>query len=363
MDYPYCRIRCGVVGLGRSGVNHHLQSFQALSDRFKIAGVYDPDEAQAGRIAAEFATRKFSTLETMLHSPDIDLVVIATPSWLHAPQCLEAIRAGKHVICEKPMATTLADAREVVDAAKDAGVIFSVFHNSRFSPDFLKIREIIASGVLGDLMQVRICMNNFVRRQDWQGFLEFGGGVLFNMGPHAIDQGVQFLPEGKFRLIGTKREAFSRGRSEDHVQLLMLPDTGGPLVNIELSNSDAFNAPRWHIIGNRGGLKGTALKFSWKWLGTKPLVPLKEAPVSFRASPPESLHWEEENWCDDADTRDIGYYSAFHEAFFTRREPLVPEAEALLVMEIIQGIHDAPSLQAVPLYRPAPAPVPVLNPS
>lgn len=195
-------------------------------------------------------------------------------------------------------------------------------------------------------------MNNFVRRQDWQGFFEFGGGVLFNMGPHAIDQGLQFLPEGAFTLVGAKREAFSCGRSEDHAQLFMLPDAHGPLVNIELSNSDAFKAPRWHIIGNRGGLRGTSLEFSWKWLGAEPLAPLEQTPVNFRTSKPESLHWEEESWCDDADTRDVRYYEAFHEAFIARGEGVVPEAEALLVMEIIQQAHEIAPLRAVSLYRP-----------
>src|SRR5690606_32126756 len=112
------------------------------------------------------------------------LVVVALPSFLHMPASVDALGAGKHVVCEKPMATTLEEADRMIAAAHDTGRVLTIFQQRRYNPDFVKLRELIDSGLLGRIVQIRLTESRFSRRWDWQTLQKFGGGTLNNTGPH-----------------------------------------------------------------------------------------------------------------------------------------------------------------------------------
>jgi scyllo-inositol 2-dehydrogenase (NADP+) len=103
----------------------------------------------------------------------VDVIVVATPSHVHATQVLEALRQGKHVVCEKPLALSVADADRMIDAAREAGRVLTVFHNMRYWPDVAKVRQVVESGKLGRIVQIRLTMQRFARRWDWQTLREY----------------------------------------------------------------------------------------------------------------------------------------------------------------------------------------------
>jgi predicted dehydrogenase len=123
----------------------------------------------------------------------VELISIATRSPDHTAQALKALATGKYVFLEKPIALTYADARKLKKASeKYPGKLF-LRHNRRYEAPFNHIREIIASGVLGDIYEVKLHRHGYQRRNDWQTIMACGGGQLNNWGPHIIDHALRFL--------------------------------------------------------------------------------------------------------------------------------------------------------------------------
>src|SRR5205085_3223620 len=107
---------------------------------------------------------------------------------------IRAVRAGKHVIVEKPMALNIGQADRMIRAAEAAQKKLFVHQNYRFFPEFLHMREVIESGVLGKLFHIRAYVSSFSRRNDWQTLAKNGGGLLNNHGAHTIDQLLNLVP-------------------------------------------------------------------------------------------------------------------------------------------------------------------------
>ena len=110
------RVRVGISGLGRSGYGIHAQALREMAERFVIHGVFDPWSERRREVGQEFGVREYSSFAEMLADAAIDLVVVAPPNRHHTAQSLQALEAGKHVLCEKPMALNAVDAQAMADA-------------------------------------------------------------------------------------------------------------------------------------------------------------------------------------------------------------------------------------------------------
>ena len=120
----------------------------------------------------------------------IDLVVIAAPNAVHAPLAIAALQAGRHVLVDKPMATSLDEARRMADAARDAGRVLSVFHNRRHDADFLALRQLVEGGRLGEVAELHSHFDRFRPQvpDRWRERAGPGAGLWFDLGPHLVDQ-------------------------------------------------------------------------------------------------------------------------------------------------------------------------------
>jgi predicted dehydrogenase len=155
--------------------------------------------------------------ESLVSDPEVDAIVIGTPNALHAPQAVAALRAGKHVLVEKPMSTTVAEADAMIAAAEEAGRVLMVAHCWRFRDEVVSMRDRIAAGDLGEVVKTRgYGMHAGWGPSGWftDGSLS-GGGALVDMGVHAIDT-ARFLlgdpmPDRVCAVIGTR---YARGRYE-----------------------------------------------------------------------------------------------------------------------------------------------------
>jgi predicted dehydrogenase len=176
-----------LVGFGYAGQTFHAPLIAACPDlRLHSIVTRKPEEATAAWPSA----RPVATLEIVLANPEIDLVVLATPNDLHAPQARAALEAGKAVVIDKPFALSLAEARGVAELARAKGLFLSVFHNRRWDADFLGLQQQLASGALGP---VRTFESHFDRfrpevRDRWRERDGPGGGIWNDLGPHLIDQ-------------------------------------------------------------------------------------------------------------------------------------------------------------------------------
>ena len=185
-------IRFGVIGLGVMGQEHARAI--ASNPLMDLAAATDAQANSGRKVAADLGCKWFDSAEDMIRSGEVDGVVIATPHWLHADLAVSALRAGLHVLCEKPLSVTVAQADEVLEAATQSRGMFVVVHQKRFEPAFLFAKQLLDSGELGSLYRCSMIESAwrseaYYRSSPWRGtWRGEGGGVLLNQAPHILDR-------------------------------------------------------------------------------------------------------------------------------------------------------------------------------
>jgi predicted dehydrogenase len=307
-------IRVAIGGQGRSGYMIHADWLQQVPDKYRIVAVADEIEVRRTDAEQEFGARTYADWPDMIADGDFDLFVNALPTPYHVPGTIAALEAGKHVVCEKPMADTVADFDRMVETAKQNNRILAPFQNNRPQPFFEKIQEIIASGVLGKLIYIRSSWGAFARRWDWQTLQKHMGGGLRNTGPHAIDQamvlfGFDNTPEVFCRM--DCRNPFP-GDADDHCTIMLYdPDRKAPQIEIIISGYMAYiQGDTYQISGQYGGLAGGANGLRWRYFdpAKAPHQDMWGWSVD-RQYTREDLPWEEHTWTlsDAQDKQAVGY--------------------------------------------------------
>jgi len=187
-----------VVGAGAIGLDH-LASFR-LHPAVQLAAVADTNAARAAAAAKLFDVPLVVTdYRQLLARADIDVISIALPNYLHFPVALDALRAGKHVMLEKPMATSARDAARLVAEAKKRRVLLMVGQNNRFSPDVQTLKQLVLKGVLGEVYHAKSAWTRrggIPRIGSWFTQAKFaGGGSTYDIGVHALDRCLYLLGE------------------------------------------------------------------------------------------------------------------------------------------------------------------------
>ncbi len=251
-------LQVGIIGYGRIG-NEHAAWINA-SGMAQVAGVYDPTPGRR-EIAAAKGFRVFDDVATSLDDASIGAVLIATPTSMHCDDTLQALTAGKHVMVEKPMALDYADAVRMHRAAIDAGRVLSVFQCRRWDIDFLTVRQLIASGELGKLINVESrlgqwssCVGPAAReyRPNWRNERAFGGGGLYDWGSHFIDQLAQLmLPDAPVRVFAQLRGNVWSSDCDDFARVI-IDFASGAVALCEINTTTTRPLPRWHIDGTLG---------------------------------------------------------------------------------------------------------------
>jgi len=260
------QLNIAILGQGRSGRDIHGRHFHTDTERFKVVAIVEPMDIRRARAADEFGCDVYSSYKEILCRDDIDLVVNATPSYLHFEITKNLLEHGFNVLCEKPFTPTLEMLDDLTETAKKCGRELMVFQQSRFAGYFEKVKDVIASGELGRICEVLIRFNGYARRWDWQCCLDFNGGSLANTGPHPLDQALNILDNyDEMPDVWCHMDSCnSFGDAEDFVKLL-LRAPGKPLIDLEISSSDAYPPFTYKVQGTRGTLKGNMSKIDWKY--------------------------------------------------------------------------------------------------
>ncbi len=179
-------IRWGILGTG--GIAH-LQTTDLIGNGFTVTAVGSRSQASADAFAAEFAIpTAHGSYEALVADPDVDVIYVSTPHLFHAANALLALRAGKHVLLEKPFTLTAAEATEVVETARANRLVVLEAMWTRYLPHMLRIREIIAAGTLGDVRTLIADHNQKLSRdpQHRVNNPELGGGALLDLGIYPV---------------------------------------------------------------------------------------------------------------------------------------------------------------------------------
>lgn len=248
------KLRVGIIGLGRAGNKMHFGEIGKYADEYEIvAGCdWDPERREAAAKARP-GIRLFNSVEAIVNAPDIDMLTIATRSPDHVNHAIRALETGHYVVCEKPIAVTLWDALRLQEAGKRFPGKLFIRHNRRFETAFSHIRDIIASGKLGNVFEIKLRRHSYQWRPDWQTILACGGGQLLNWGPHLIDHALQFLEAPVESVWSDLKLVAALGDAEDHLKVL-IRGTNGRLVDIEISGGVAIPEPVYCIHGSLGTL-------------------------------------------------------------------------------------------------------------
>ncbi len=210
-------IRAGLIGYGLGGRVFHAPLIEAVPG-LELAAVAT---SQADAVRAAHPGADVTTPEALIADPSIDLVVVSTPNDTHVALARAALEAGKHVVVDKPLATSLADAEALVTLARDKGRMLSAFHNRRWDGDFLTARRLLDEDVLGEVMLAELRWDRF-RPEVAQAWKEdpASGGVLADLGPHLIDQALQLfgMPEALSADIAVQRPG---ARADDYFELTL----------------------------------------------------------------------------------------------------------------------------------------------
>jgi len=179
------KIGVGIIGSGHAGSVHA----QVLStdDRVKLIGVADTNRSAAENLAAKHAAKPYDDHEALVDERSVDALFITSPNTLHAEQALYAIQSGKHVFSEKPMATSVADAKKIIEAVKKHHMKYQVGHNRRFWPVYKKVKSMIEAHTLRPHMASARIIRGELKRPSWVGDPRVSGGFIYESIIHVLD--------------------------------------------------------------------------------------------------------------------------------------------------------------------------------
>ncbi|MCV7468219.1 oxidoreductase, partial [Micrococcus luteus] len=241
-------IRTALIGYGFAGKTFHvplLHATEGLALTHVVSSRPDAVHADLPDVVV------VPDVDALLACHDVDLVVIAAPNDQHAPLARTALRAGRHVVVDKPFTLSLAEARELRDLAAETGRVLRVFQNRRFDSDFLGIAELVRSGRLGDVVHLESRIDRFrpTVRDRWREAAVPGGGIWFDLGPHLVDQALLLF--GVPDRVDADLAVLRPGAPVEDWAHCVLQYPGRRVV-LQASMLVAGGSPRFAVHGTRG---------------------------------------------------------------------------------------------------------------
>ncbi|MBR5783253.1 MAG: Gfo/Idh/MocA family oxidoreductase [Clostridia bacterium] len=242
----------GILGFGGIAKFHYKVLAEKIP-QITIKGAYDIN-AEKNESILEHGLLVYPDADSLLSDADIDLVLISTPNNFHKDYAIRAMRAGKHVLCEKPCMLSSEDLEEVLAVAKETGKIFTVHQNRRWDRDYLLIKQVLQEGTIGKPFFIESRVNGARGVPgDWRCVKEAGGGMMYDWGVHLIDQILQLfdcpITELYCQMFNLKYPEV-----DDNFKLSMKFENG-TCVMIEVGTFHFIKAPRWLVHCDGGAMK------------------------------------------------------------------------------------------------------------
>ena len=213
-------IKAAVLALGRSGWKIHVAAMRD-DPRFKVVSVLDLDADRRKQAEDELGCDSYTDLGELLKNSPAELVVVATPSVFHCEQSIKAMRSGRHVVVEKPMSATLAEADRMIRTSEKDGVRLFVHQNKRLHGNYTLFTEVLKSRKIGKLVHIGYCAHHYRRRNDWQCMRKYSGGMINNKTTHPLDQAMALVNSPIKDVLCNMRHISDAGDVEDHVKMLL----------------------------------------------------------------------------------------------------------------------------------------------
>ena len=248
-------IKIGIIGHGFMG--HEHETMLTRLDGYKVVGISDIDPKQLEDVKE--GIKRYSSNEEMFNDPEVDVVLIAANNNQHHDLVIQAARAGKDIICEKPVAMSIAELDDMVKVVDECGVNFTVHHQRRFDKDFRTMKNVFDSETLGDVYSIKSSLYGFNgNMHDWHVYIAEGGGMLFDWGVHLLDQMLWMMPGAKIKSVFADVRNVINFEVDDYFKILMKFDNG-IMAEVELGTyfltdkmDDKWFERHWIMGGNKG---------------------------------------------------------------------------------------------------------------
>ena len=334
--------RLAIIGYGGMAGWHH-QNIKEKIPAIEVVGAYDVRE-EANEKARENGLKVYSSLAELLGDKRIDLVTIATPNDFHRGLSIDCLRAGKNVVCEKPVTLNAKELEDIMAVAKETGKLFSIHQNRRWDRDFLIVKKAIDEGMIGTpyFLESRV-QGSRGAMHGWRGHKQNGGGMLLDWGVHLIDQAMQLFPE---KVVSVNAHLFSLYGSEvdDNIKLLLRFESGVSML-LEMATNCFILQPRWHVSGTGGTMvvedwsckgKIVRLRAEGEMTWEDDIVYTEAGPT--RTMAPRPKHTTEEEPLPEVKADWTEFYQNIVDVLDKGAELIVKPEQALRVMKVIDAL-------------------------
>lgn len=344
-------LNLAIIGQGRSGRYIHGNYYRSEDNRFyTVKYVVELDAARRARAAMDYpGCTVLADYHELFACSDIDLVVNASYSEMHYPITKELLTHGFNVLVEKPFARRRSECDELIALAKEKGVLLAVFQQSNLAPFFLFAKELVKSGKLGEIKQIKLSYNGFARRWDWQTLQKRCAGNSYNTGPHPICIALSLMDnDPNIRVVYSKLDRMLNYGDSDDFCKIILDAPGKPFADLEMHSNDAYNPYNLKLLGSLGTFQCTLSEYKMTYivLGENPDQVLVEDFLQDANGNPvycsENLIKHQQEGTFPSDVSAIGAAALYEELYWAiteGKEMSVTPQMAAQVVEVLETVH------------------------
>jgi scyllo-inositol 2-dehydrogenase (NADP+) len=349
-------LRVALVGYGGAGARLHAPLI-AATDGLALHAVVTRDPGRRAQLAAHYpGVIAADALADVV--ADVDLVVVASPNRFHVELAQTALDAGKHVVVDKPLAVTSAEAQALAEQAETEGVVLTAFHNRRWDDDFLTLRRVLGEGQLGRVLRLESRFDRWrpqIKEGAWreEGDPADGGGLLLDLGSHLVDQAVQLL--GPVRTVYAELEVRRPGAVVEDDVFVALAHEGGARSHLWAGVHAADAPPRLRALGDEAAFVSFGLDPQEAALrgGASP----RDPGFGLREPGLEATLHDGSGGMGERLTMEPGRWAAFYEGVVAAIRnggvvaPPVTATEAVGVLEVLEAARESATRGVVVALR------------
>lgn len=332
--------RLVLIGYGGMGTRH-LQRLADVSE-IEIAGIYDISMKKL-EDAARAGYNCYLSLRKVLADPTVDIVLIATPNDTHKELAIESMKAGKHVICEKPVALSVADFQEMIDTAERYHRCFMVGQNRRWDENFQMVKKVVEEGTIGDVFEIRnVIQGSRGIPSDWRRDLSAGGGMVYDWCVHLLDR-ILYLKKGVALDSVYADLSYVLGHKVDDGFRVILKFADGMRAVLEVGTVNFIKLPEWYVAGTTGTMQIDDFDLHGKIVNlvgelAKDTVPVEAGAGFTKTMAPRTDGSTVEHPLPQVKTDVRDFYRNFVAWIDGKAEPVIKNSEVLYTMQVIDLI-------------------------
>jgi predicted dehydrogenase len=260
----------GLLGYAQSVGQAHGLGIEATPD-LTLRAVCDLDQQRLKQAQQDFPSVKtYDSADAFAKAPEVDVVIVATPPNTHASLSVQMMAAGKHVVCEKPLALNRKETAAMVEMAETQQVHLSCHQNRRWDVDYLAIKQALADGLIGELFYLETFVGGFDHPCGyWHSHDEISGGTAYDWGGHYLDWLVSLIPERVTTVISTRQKRVWHDVTNADQERIQIRFAGGQEAEFIHSDIAAVRKPKWYLLGTEG-----AIVSNWRDVSTYEIDPV-----------------------------------------------------------------------------------------